>query len=72
MALKACLGQGMTLTAQSFATYIHAPCNRHLRAVLNHLVCEGYLVKRKTLFDDGHYRMTYAAQKTNPLSGFLS
>lgn len=63
-ALRMAFAWGESFTVQAFCTRNFAKVNRHTRAVLNAMVKEGLLAKHKTLFNDGHYRMVYCAQKT--------
>ncbi len=61
--------EGLTFTAQGFCLRCGYKLNRHVRAALNAAVSAGYLVKHKTLYSDGHYRMAYAAQLTRKIPG---
>lgn len=56
--------EGNTFTVEGFARRYNYPVNRHLRSALRSMVKSGYLTCHKTLFDDGHYRQQFAAQKT--------
>jgi hypothetical protein len=59
--------QGRTFTFAAFCQQTGFKPNRHTRRELDNLVRDGYLLKLKALFSDGHYRMVYAAQKTYSL-----
>lgn len=63
---------GASFTVEAFCMKFGQKPNRHTRAVLNKMAAVGMLSKHKTLFDDGKYRMLYAANLTRPLAGFLS
>jgi len=60
--------EGASFTVQSFCARYGFKDNRHTRRVLNDLWKSGRLARHKTLYDDGHYRMVYAAQKTARLA----
>jgi len=53
-----------TFTVASFCARFGYKPNRHTRKVLNQMAGSGLLCKHKTLFEDGHYRMAYCAEKT--------
>jgi hypothetical protein len=61
--------EGKSFTVQSFCARLGHKPNRHTRRVLNELARNGQLTKHKTLYEDGHYRMVYAAQKTARMTG---
>lgn len=56
--------EGVTFTIKGFCRRYGFKDNRHTRKMLNDLAKEGRLLKAKVKFSDGHYRMTYSAQKT--------
>ncbi len=56
-----------TFTFAGFAAATGHKDNRHTRAAINALVKHDVLFKARTLFDDGHYRMTFSRQRTEPL-----
>jgi len=60
---------GASFTVDGFCARFKYKPNRHTRKVLNHMADVGLLTKHKTLFDDGHYRMVYAAQKNARMTG---
>jgi len=68
-AMKLAYHENASFTVEAFATRQQFVVNRHLRRVLNQMAREGLLAKHKTLYDDGHYRMVYAAEKTARLNG---
>jgi hypothetical protein len=51
----------LAFTPQWFAHYFGYKLNRHTRGVLNAMVENNLLEKRRMLDTDGHYRMVYAA-----------
>jgi len=56
-------------TVSSFCAKFGYKPNRHTRKVLNQMAGAGLLYKHRILYNDGHYRMVYAAQKTAKLPG---
>jgi len=56
-----------TFTFGGFAKVTGHKDNRHTHAAINLLVQRGVLFKARTLFEDGHYRMTFSRQLTMPL-----
>jgi len=68
-AIAAAHARGECFTVQAFCNKYGFKVNRHTRGILNALVAQGLLVKHKTMYDDGHYRMVYAAQKPASMPG---
>jgi hypothetical protein len=68
-AMVLAFAQGASFTVAGFCACFKYKPNRHTRKVLNQMAAAGLLTKHKTLFDDGHYRMVYAAQKTARMTG---
>lgn len=63
-ALDLAFVRGLTFTVQGFCAATGLKDNRHTRKHLKEMVRAGYLTTAKRLHDDGHYRVSYFAQKT--------
>jgi hypothetical protein len=63
-AMMAAFHENASFTVEAFCKKYSFKPNRHTRRALNEMVADGILTKHKTLYNDGHYRMVYAAQKT--------
>ena len=64
-------GAKKSFNAVGLASKLELTPNRHFRAVLNELVKRGVLLKTKVFHNDGHYRMIYYAQNTQPMDGLM-
>jgi len=60
---------GVSFTVDGFCARFGYKPNRHTRKVLNQMAASSLLTKHKTLYEDGHYRMVYAARKTAGIPG---
>lgn len=63
-AMVLAFADGACFTVASFCKAFGHKDNRHTRRAINDMVEAGLLYKAKSLYDDGHYRMVYAAQRT--------
>jgi len=70
-AMCAAYADQLSFTVQGFCARFNFPENRHTRKVLNTMASDGLLLKQKSMFADGHYRMIYAMPPKR-LPGFPS
>lgn len=68
-ALAAAYVRHETFTVYGFCERYGFKPNRHTRRILNDFARAGLLLRYKTLFEDGHYRMAYCANGTKPMPG---
>lgn len=59
--------EGLTFNVWGIAARVGMTPNRHFRATLNRLAARGLLNVARVLYDDGHYRKVFSAQR--PLTG---
>lgn len=60
---------GLTFNVKTFCLTAGVKDNRHTRSALKEMVRAGYLASHRRLYDDGHYRTEYFAQRTPSLWG---